>query len=119
MKLHFRFFLAAIIVLTTTGCASLQKSRDEAMISFTCAKIKNLKSASEMYYLDTAKYPASLQDLIRNPGIEGWGGPYVSGEDITKDAWRTALKYELVEGVPEISSAGPDKQFGTADDIRC
>jgi type II secretory pathway pseudopilin PulG len=34
------------------------------------------------------------------------------------DAWKTPLRYEPSDSTFELISAGPDKQFGTGDDIR-
>jgi hypothetical protein len=37
---------------------------------------------------------------------------------VHNDGWGTALKYETIEGGYLIRSAGPDKQFDTADDVK-
>jgi len=34
-----------------------------------------------------------------------------------KDAWGTPCRIKLVDGVLECRSAGPDRKFGTKDDI--
>ena len=34
------------------------------------------------------------------------------------DPWGTVFRYRLVYGRPVVDSAGPDKRFDTADDIR-
>jgi len=119
MKGFIYVLLTAVLILAAAGCASLQKSRDEARIAYNCANIRNLKAAAEMYYIDLVKYPATLQDLLKNPGENGWKGPYISGEAVMKDAWETPLRYELHDGIPKIASAGPDMIFGTEDDMSC
>lgn len=119
MKPFLYILLASILITGTSDCASLQKSRDEAMRAHTCTNIKNLEIAAETFYFDTARYPVSLQDLVTDPGYQGWTGPYISGGAIAKDAWGTPFRYELLDGVPRITSAGPDKIFGTEDDIDC
>ncbi len=51
-----------------------------------------------------------------------WRGPYLSkpweeGEnEVLRDAWDRALKFELGTKTLTITSAGPDKDYGTADD---
>jgi hypothetical protein len=38
------------------------------------------------YLGDVGRYPASLMDLLRDPGLEGWNGPYLSGISVENDA---------------------------------
>ena len=52
----------------------------------------------------------------------GWYGPYVNaGFDpagYTSDAWGTAYRYGVApDGAGQIRSAGPDRAFGSADDL--
>ena len=83
------------------------------------------------YVGDMGGLPANLADLNTrgvqplfavdpNDGIgTGYNGPYVPQTGAAGaafvDAWGTAFAY--VVGVAQISSAGPDRQFGTADDL--
>jgi hypothetical protein len=41
----------------------------------------------------------------------------IPGRDTSLDYWGTPFKLEIHERIVIISSAGPDKQFGTEDDI--
>lgn len=42
----------------------------------------------------------------------------VSDEDCLLDFWNTPYRYQFREmDVPEITSAGADKKFGTEDDV--
>jgi len=62
------------------------------------------------------RLPKTLQEIC--PSMRGdsdcyfWalGQPFV-------DAWQSPFRYALVEGEFELSSSGPDKRAGTADDI--
>ena len=52
----------------------------------------------------------------------GWYGPYVNaGFDpagYASDAWGTAYRYGVApDGAGQIRSAGPDRAFGSADDL--
>jgi hypothetical protein len=111
----------AVIVLLSgiSGCTHLQKSRDQARAARDCAAIRNLKAAVEMHYLDLGLYPASLKDLLENQADPAWRGPYISDAAMLTDAWGTPFRYEIVGGIPEITSAGPDRTFGTPDDLSC
>lgn len=93
-------------------------------------------SSLDFYRLDVGGYPTTQQGLRalveppENPAKSGWHGPYISSELVPLDAWGNPLdpwgnkyKYEYDPTSdsphrPDIWSAGPDGDFGTADDIR-
>ncbi|MEM7410908.1 MAG: prepilin-type N-terminal cleavage/methylation domain-containing protein [Myxococcota bacterium] len=87
--------------------------------------------ASHGYLGDMGALPAVLDDLNArgaapfyaidpNDGVgAGYNGPYVvqagaAGAEFV-DAWGTGFGY--VAGTAQVTSAGPDRQFGTADDL--
>lgn len=87
-------------------------------------------SASYYGYLaDFGELPPSLADLNQINGKPayavdavdaigaGYNGPYVANPTPTSldDAWGTPLRY--VAGIAQVSSAGVDRNFGTADDL--
>ncbi len=54
--------------------------------------------------------------FLHNPGWNGWNGPYL--EDVSStDSWETPVKFALFGRKLSIMSAGPDRKFGTSDDI--
>jgi general secretion pathway protein G len=76
------------------------------------------------FEVDMGYYPKSLVELIQQPrstGAQNWHGPYLDSDAIPKDPWGN----EYVYGCPgkhnpssyDVSSAGPDGQMGTDDDI--
>lgn len=78
------------------------------------------------YEGDVGVLPNSLGDLIINPGVpaydkwtkKGWNGPYIkqtSANDYLYDAWDRAITYD--KNARTITSAGPDGQTGSSDDI--
>ena len=74
-----------------------------------------------MYKLSVGSFPSSLDDLYANPsGLSRaqWGGPYIE-DPVGADPWQRPYTYgadELNDRVT-ITSAGPDGQAGTADDV--
>ncbi len=68
-------------------------------------------------YLDSV--PVSRQALQKlDPSLIQGGGP--SGQPLAVyDPWGTAIDYQYKDGdaFPQLLSAGPDKKFGTPDDI--
>lgn len=93
--------------------------KDPARVSATRAKIEGIQMALERCWADIGQYPTEtqgLQTLVKDPGIEGWNGPYIIGESPLKDPWGLDFRYRLIDGKPSIDSAGPDMVFGTEDD---
>ena len=67
----------------------------------------------EMFKLEVGKYPDNLGALVRNPGSDKWGGPYVK-EDELKDAWGNDYRYTVPgQGKPyDLLSLGADGKEG-------
>jgi len=88
-----------------------------AMIKATRASIAAVCTAIDMYEVDMGQYPGSLSDLIGNPGGDNWNGPYLRGE-LPEDPWGVAFSYKQQGDTGyKVTSAGPDKQMGSDDDI--
>lgn len=103
--------LAGIVVVNFGG------KQTSAMIKATRASIGALSTAVDMFEVDTGKYPANLQALITSDGSPNWSGPYIRG-GLPTDAWGTAFQFAQQGGTGyKVISAGPDMNFGSADDI--
>ena len=109
--------VAIIGVLATIGVLNLPGKRKKAMINATRGKIDSIATAVKIYEIDTGQFPSGLQNLLQNPGAANWQGPYIKG-GLPTDAWGVEFQYALTsETTYKITSAGPDQQFGTEDDI--
>jgi general secretion pathway protein G len=117
--------LVLIILVLLGGTATLffinvQKS---AYIKAAKNQINQFESALDLYRLSVGAYPSEGQGLnaLISPPPENagkWEGPYVKTPTIPLDPWETPYKYTLVNAdAIQITSAGPDKTEGTADDI--
>jgi len=88
----------------------------------TRATLQALLTAAQVFEVDMGSYPSSLDELVKNPGTGNWKGPYIKVAQWSPvDAWGTAIRYSLSEGntaSPVFTSAGPDRTFDTADDLR-
>ncbi len=79
------------------------------------------------YAGDMGQLPGSLNDLIADPGVSNWHGPYLpAGFDtatFNKDAWGRAIEYITMtdasgrRNAAVLTSYGADGVVGTADDI--
>jgi general secretion pathway protein G len=89
---------------------------------------RGLNGALDLYHLAMGRYPrqedGGLMALVDKPDDEQeakkWGGPYLKADQL-KDSWGTDFVYECPGRFNpdsyDLSSAGPDKQAGTEDDI--
>ncbi|RMF73034.1 MAG: type II secretion system protein GspG [Planctomycetota bacterium] len=113
--------LAALIVPQFMGTG------EKARIDATAIKIKSLDSQLEMFRMHCGRLPTTeegLEALLTQPddeALEGkWAGPYIKG-GIPRDAWNRELRYEYPgtynENGYDLSSAGPNGEFGDEDDI--
>lgn len=114
--------LAALVLPKFTG------RTEQARITAAVTQIATFKTALDQFEVDTGSYPKGqdgLQQLVlprESPpqDVTGYRGPYLSS-DIPLDPWQHPYTYEYPGRINtsgfDIISAGPDGQFGTADDI--
>lgn len=73
-------------------------------------KIKAIKDALDSYYTDNNQYPDSLETLVPE---------YLRTENDLVDPWGTRFKLEMDSAMSlTLVSAGKDKMFNNADDIK-
>jgi len=94
--------------------------REKANIDAARGQIGLMLNACDYYRLHMNDYPASLDQLIVNPGAgTKWAGPYLDTDKLPKDPWGHEYVYEYQPGgKPIIFSMGPDGQANTADDVQ-
>ncbi len=109
--------LAAVVLPRLVG------RTEEARLAAAQQQIDSLSIALEAYYLDNGKFPMTsegLQVLRERPvTAPNWKGPYLK-KDVPLDPWGHPYVY-VAPGLHnqdyDLSSAGPDGQEGTADDV--
>ncbi|MCM8804633.1 MAG: type II secretion system protein GspG [Candidatus Omnitrophica bacterium] len=137
--------LVSIFILSTILSISLpvlHRARNKAMISKTKSIIDTIETALSLYETDFGDYPffepypeqnemsKILYEKLQGPcESERWNGPYIrfKKEQIDKDkniidAWKNPIIYKYpqneYDNIPFLLlSAGPDRKFGTDDDI--
>ncbi len=104
--------ITIVAIVATIAVQNLTAKADEANVKTAEIQINSFKSAITTYRLNTGKYPNSLEDLVRNPGVNGWKQEL---EQIPKDPWGNPYMYNLAPGTfnqYEIISYGADGQAG-------
>lgn len=119
--LELMLVMAILVVLASLATYSVLSLQRSALSRAAEAEISTLKDQCKMFKLTVGNFPASLDDLHTLPsGMSQslWGGPYLE-EPLKGDPWRQPYKYSADDANDRvtITSNGPDKQEGTADDI--
>ena len=114
--------LGVIMAMVVPNLLGRQKY---ANIDATYISLRGAEQALKMYAVDhLGEMPNSTEGfsaLIQPKGAQDrrWRGPYL--ERMPTDAWGVELKYEFPSRKSkssfDIVSAGPDRSFGTDDDI--
>ena len=91
----------------------LQASR----VNATEAQIAQLRSALDIYQIDTGRLPSEdlgLNALVTNAGgaVPGWNGPYLRDGKLPQDAWGGAFLYRYDGDRVQVISLGADGQPG-------
>ena len=80
------------------------------------AQILQLRSAIDIFLIDTGRYPSEdegLEALVRATGeLPGWNGPYLRDGNLPLDPWGRAYIYRLDDGQARVISLGRDGQEG-------
>jgi general secretion pathway protein G len=81
------------------------------------AQIELLGQALDQFRLDTGRYPSTsdgLDSLLKDPGVDGWDGPYLRKNVLPKDPWQRPYEYQSPgsQGDYDLYSYGLDGQPG-------
>lgn len=107
--------VAILGILAGVAVVSLKGRTKAASIQATRTSIQAIQTAIDAYEVDNGIYPQSLQSLQTKGNESNWNGPYL--KSMPKDAWGNDFSYSIQGDSYKISSAGPDGQAGSADDI--
>jgi len=119
--------LAGVVVVNISGAG------DKAKIGTTKVARDSIAKGLEMFKMEVGRYPTpeeGLESLVSGDKIQDdtlqkkWKGPYIESkgqDDPLKDKWEREYKYtcpgEHNTKSFDLSSAGPDGQEGSDDDI--
>lgn len=103
-------------LLTIIG-GQVTKQLGKARIKEARIHISEIGKALDLFNMDCAFYPDSLDDLVSAPdNCKAWGpDPYQ--KKLPKDPWGSEFVYEVDGNNYVLISPGPDKTEGSDDDI--
>ena len=101
------------LVIQAIAIPAFMKYRENSRITTARVLIKNVETALNMYNMKKGRYPDSLDDLTKETDDEE---ALLQGDYI--DPWGNEIRYEKrYRRRPMLTSAGPDGEFDTDDDI--
>jgi len=117
------FFIVSFLLVNIPWILEGNKLKEHEYQRRTEYMLSCFQEAIQQYTKDCGSPPTELQWLMTNPGVSGWAGPYIKVDKVfyllhRYDGWLTPYRYEVIDDKAIIISAGPDKVFGTKDDIQ-
>ncbi len=117
--------LVILAVLATVVVPKFTKRSEQARLTAAQTDISNMEVALDAFEIDTGRYPTTsegLDALYEQPSdADGWRGPYLK-KRAPRDPWGNEYIYEQPgrenQYGYDLSSAGPDKNSGTDDDVK-
>ena len=103
-------------ILAAVAIPNLVGSQEKALKNAAKQGIAVLESAISRYEIDNGKLPDSLQNLVTPSGE--MNVTYIRKAEGLKDPWGTEYQYTKQGYDFTVVSAGPDKNFGGADDVK-
>lgn len=119
--------LALVVMLGSYAGVKLIGMFNKGKQDIARTQIAGFGQALQAYYLSHSYYPTTaqgLQALISKPSTgkipENYPeGGYLGKKEVPKDPWGNEYRYACEDGQNfTITSAGPDGQEGSADDIK-
>ena len=96
---------------------SVKYATSISRIKMTHTYIAQIANAVYAYAAANDAQPDSLDELLRPSPPDDHSGCTHCFDPILRDVWGTPFRYTQQGTTFTITSAGPDKEFGTADDI--
>lgn len=120
--LELMLVMAILVILASLGTVAVLNMRRGADADAAVTQIATLSQQCKAFKLNMGYFPNTLDDLIVQPQgatPQKWRGPYLDISQIPLDSWGNPFTYAADEmnNKVQITSAGPDRQAGTADDI--
>lgn len=110
--------IAAVVVAGAYLFVTTPLAVDTDRASRTRVAFSSASYAIAHYRLDRGQYPEALQDLLVRSVISGGANsPYIPDRSELTDSWGNEIRYEKRTNAFALVSAGPDRIFGTPDDI--
>ena len=111
-------FVILVAIVAIIAVIAVPKALNMSRISQAEGQTLAIASAFAQYRTDTGQECSKIDDLINDPGVSGWLGPYI--DSIMKNPWGGNYEVDLKNqkvGIP-VGDAAPDEyEFGGSKEI--
>ena len=107
-------------ILSAAVLPRLMGAQRKARVTRAKSDIAAIELAIGLFEIEIGDVPATLEALVRNPGVPDWSGPYLRHGNMPIDPWREQYIYKAPGDICpdfDVISKGPDKVLGTQDDL--
>lgn len=108
--------LLVVLLYRDSALPPTRRPRDCDGVNRPLLDVWRVVAAVEKYRTDTGMYPGRLSELLSDPSVTNWCGPYLRPAETT-NVWGDVIRYSVRDDGFEIRSAGPDRIPGTLDDL--
>ena len=110
-----------IIIAIIVVIAAIAVPRGVKMQRISSAErhVASMANGFAQYRRDTGQECNSIADLLKDPGITGWLGPYIN-EKMTRNPWGGGYKADIEKqkiGIPRGDAAPDQYEFGGSAEI--
>ena len=107
--------ILGIIAAFVVSQLNIGGTQDRVNRDATRVQVETVAGAINIYRLHTNRLPSQLEDLARDPGVEGWSGPY---HKTFTDPFGDPLQYTVTGRSFVVKSNAGDTEGGpiTSDD---
>ena len=115
-RIQFVIVVAIVIVIAVIAVPRAVKM---SRISRAESHILSIATGFANYRTDTGQDCMRIEDLLNDPGVNGWMGPYISNK-ILQNPWGGTYETELESqriGIPKGDKAPDRYEFGGSEEI--
>ena len=103
----------AVVIAAIAGPRAIKMSR----ISRAEQRILTIANGFASYRSDTGQECTKIEDLIENPGVDGWMGPYIQRK-LLQNPWGGTYEAESGKvGIPKGDRAPDEYELGGSEEI--
>jgi type II secretory pathway pseudopilin PulG len=124
-----RIALAIFGALSVISGAALYSAIQESKYTKVLVELNEVEKAIEQYILDTGNdlpiyggsgFTMDIEELIVDSGVQGWNGPYLSGQMLSGDATKLVINgsdttYFKIKNATSSTWDAPEPASGTGD----
>jgi len=112
-------FIIVVAIAAVIAAVVAPKAVNTSRISRAEHQALTIASGFQKYRTDTGQECARIEDLLNNPGVTGWMGPYISEKTI-RNPWGGTYAVESGSkkiGIPKGDNAPDRYEFGGSEEI--